>query len=63
MKKYLIHPTWEKNAAEKFVEMMITLNSKEFLTIINSKEFIDGKSGFPLLQQVQKILMMFWLSL
>ena len=33
MKKYLTHPVWEKDAAEKFVEMMITLNSKEFLTI------------------------------
>lgn len=56
MKKYLTHPIWEKDAAEKFVEMMITLNSKEFLTIINSKEFINGKSGLPLLQQVQERL-------
>lgn len=56
MKKFLTHPTWEKDVAEKFVELMITLNSKEFLTIINSKEFINGKSGLPLLQQVQERL-------
>ena len=56
MKKFLTHPIWEKDAAETFVEMMITLNSKEFLTIINSKEFIDGKSGLPLLQKVQERL-------
>ena len=56
MKKYLTHPVWEKDAAEKFVEMMITLNSKEFSTIINEKEFIDGATGLPLLKKVQEKL-------
>lgn len=56
MKKFLTHPTWEKDAAEKFVELMVTLNSKVFSNIINEKGFIDGKSGLPLLQMVQEKL-------
>lgn len=56
MKKYLTHPTWEKDAAEKFVELMVTLNSKVFSNIINEKEFIDGATGLPLLKKVQEKL-------
>ena len=56
MKKYLTHPVWEKDATEKFVELMVTLNSKVFSNIINEKEFIDGATGLPLLKKVQEKL-------
>ena len=56
MKKYLTHPVWEKDAAEEFVELMVTLNSKVFSNIINEKEFIDGATGLPLLKKVQEKL-------
>lgn len=56
MKKFLTHPVWEKDAAENFVKMVLTLNSEVYSNIINEKEFIDGKSGLPLLQMIQEKL-------